>query len=182
MIFTRTKGNKVHSTQTISTKIPRVSTSDKTIDVFLHEAFWHALIIYSPMLQPYSWVLLSVLSDNGSICVIRDCRLRPITQHVPQNNTWALILNQTILKPHTCEPKKRHCLQDLSVCKLPSSFLTQLLPVQAPMTLIFTWLSLTLCNPFKGLNEGEDVPRKNWDVYNLPFLLQKTICFSLCSL
>lgn len=84
MIFTRTEENEVHSIQAISAKIARVSMPDKTIDAFLHKAFWHTLIIYGPMLQPHSSVLLSALSDNGSICVIRDCRPRPITQHVPK--------------------------------------------------------------------------------------------------
>lgn len=142
MIFTRSKENEFHSTQVISTKIPAVSTSDKTVDAFLQEAFWHTQIIYGPVLEPYSWVLLSALNDNGSICVSRDCKLRPITQHVPQNNTWTLILHQTILKSHTCDLKRRHSLHDLSFCNLPSCFLAHLLPTKAPMTLTFTWLSL----------------------------------------
>lgn len=116
MIFTRSKENKVHSTQAIITKIPTTSTSDKALDAFLHEAFWHTQIIYGPMLEPHSWVLLSALSDNGSICVIRECKLRPVIQHVPQNNTWTLIFDQTILKSHICVLKRRHCLHNLGFC------------------------------------------------------------------
>lgn len=54
MIFTRGKENEVQSTQAISTKIPAASTSDKALDAFLHEAFWHTQIIYGPMLEPHS--------------------------------------------------------------------------------------------------------------------------------
>lgn len=54
MTFTRSKENEVHSTQAISTKIPTVSTSDKTVDAFGHDAFWHTQIIYGLMLEPYS--------------------------------------------------------------------------------------------------------------------------------
>lgn len=122
----------MHSTQAISTKIPAVSTSDKAVDAFLHKAFWHTQIIYGLMLEPYSWVLLSALSDNGSICVIRECKLRPITQHVPQNNTWTLIFDQTILKSHIYVLKRRHCLTILASVSCPVVFQPVYYPHKQP--------------------------------------------------
>lgn len=90
----------------------------------------------------------------------------PIIQHVPQNNTWTLILDQTILKSHKCDLKRRHFLQDLSLCKLFSN------PV---ITHVSTHDFDTYLTRFKGFSEGDDV-------HDLPFPLQKNIWFSLCSL
>lgn len=41
-----------------SVKIPGLLTFDKSLDAFLHEAFWQMLPIYSGVLLPYSPMLL----------------------------------------------------------------------------------------------------------------------------